>query len=229
MDLGNPFFVELTNAAKEEAAKHGYDVIIYDGDAEEQSKQIKDFITQKVDAIIITPKDALAIGAPIKEANKAGIPVFTADTGCDDKDAIVVCNVMSDNYGGGKLAAQGMIEALENKGGKVLILDYKVAQSCILRVNGFKEVIKAYNEKNPSAKIDIVAELASGASEEPSKKATEDQLNANPDLVGIFAINDPAALGAVVALEKSNKSKQVKIIGFDGQRIGKEAILKGQI
>jgi len=118
MDLGNPFFVELTNAAKAEAAKHGYDVIIYDGDAEEQSKQIKDFITPKVDAMIIPPKDALAIGAPIKEANKAGIPVFTADTGCDDKDAIVVCNVMSDNYGGGKLAAQGMIEALENKGGK---------------------------------------------------------------------------------------------------------------
>ena len=44
MDLGNPFFVELTNAAKEEAKKHGYDVIIFDGDAETQSKQIKDFI-----------------------------------------------------------------------------------------------------------------------------------------------------------------------------------------
>lgn len=230
MTLGNPFFVELSNAAKIEAEKHGYEVVILSGDeADKQAKQVRDFISQKADAIIIAPKDTLAIGSPIKEANEAGIPVFTADTGCDDKSAKVVSNVMTDNYGGGKLAGKAMIEALGDKGGKILILDFKKAQSCLLRVKGFKEVIAKHNEKNPAAKIQIVAELPGDASEEPSKKATEDQLNSTPDLAGVFAINDPSALGAVVALKKANKLEQVKVIGFDGQLIGKQAILKGEI
>lgn len=230
MTMSNPFFVDLANAAKEEAEKNGYEVIIYGGEeADKQAKQVRDFITQKVDAIILSPKDTQAIGGPIKEANAANIPVFTADTGCSDKTAKVVCNVMTDNYGGGKLAAKAMIQALENKGGKILILDYKEAQSCILRVNGFKEVIEKYNSENPSAKIDIIAELAGAASEEPSNKATADTLNAHPDLAGVFAINDPSALGAVVALKKAKKLGQVKVIGFDGQLIGKQAILKGEI
>lgn len=230
MTLGNPFFVELSNAAKEEAEKHGYQVVILSGDeADKQAKQVRDFISQKADAIIIAPKDTLAIGSPIKEANAAGIPVFTADTGCDDKSAKVVSNVMTDNYGGGKLAAEAMIEALKDQGGKVLILDFKKAQSCILRVKGFKEVITSHNSSHPNAKIDLVAELPGEAAEEPSKKATEDQLNSTPDLAGIFAINDPSALGATVALKKAGKLDAVKIIGFDGQLIGKQAILKGEI
>ena len=50
MTMSNPFFVELANAAKEEAQKHGYDVIIYGGEeADKQAKQVRDFITQKVD------------------------------------------------------------------------------------------------------------------------------------------------------------------------------------
>jgi len=230
MTLGNPFFVELANEAKAEAEKHGYEVVILSGDeADKQAKQVRDFISQKADAIIIAPKDTLGIGSPIKEANAAGIPVFTADTGCDDKSAKVVCNVMTDNYGGGKLAAEAIIEAMAGKNSKILILDYKKAQSCILRVKGFKEVIKAHNAKNPSAKINIVAELPGAAAEEPSKKATEDQLNSTPDLNGVFAINDPSALGAVVALKKAGKLKKVKVIGFDGQLIGKLAILRGEI
>ena len=229
MTMKNPFFVELADAAEEEAKKHGYTVIKLGGeDANNQAKQIRDFITKKVDAIILSPKDTQAIGGPIKEANAAGIPVFTADTGCSDKSAKVVCNVMTDNYGGGKLAGQAMIEALP-KGGKILVLDYKEAQSCILRVKGFKEIIEAHNAEKPDARIEIVAELASKASEEPSKKAAGDTLNAHPDLAGIFAINDPAALGAVVALKKAEKLAEVKVIGFDGQLIGKEAILKGEI
>lgn len=229
MTLANPFFVELAEAAKAEAEKHGYEVIILSGDdAEKQAKQMKDFISQKVDAIIVAPKNTLAIGEPIKAANAAGIPVFTADTGCTDPGAKVVSNVMTDNFGGGKLAAEAMIKGLPN-GGKVLILDFKKAQSCLLRVDGFKEVLAAHNEAHPDKKIVIVAELDGAAAEEPSKKATEDQLNATPDLKGVFAINDPSALGAVVALKKANKLQDVKIIGFDGQRIGKEAILRGEI
>jgi ribose transport system substrate-binding protein len=49
-------------------------------------------------------------------------------------------------------------------------------------------------------------------------------LQAFPDIVGIFAINDPSALGARGALEKAGKADKVVIIGFDGQPEGKQAI-----
>ena len=54
-------------------------------------------------------------------------------------------------------------------------------------------------------------------------------MQANPGLRGIFAINDPSALGARAALEKAGKTEQVVIIGFDGQPEGKQAIKDGKI
>jgi ribose transport system substrate-binding protein len=54
-------------------------------------------------------------------------------------------------------------------------------------------------------------------------------LQANPELRGIFAINDPAALGARAALEKAGKADQIVIVGFDGQPEGKQAIKEGKI
>ena len=49
-------------------------------DPDKQDRQIKDFIAKKVSAIIISPCNAHAVGASIKSANQAGIPVFMADT-----------------------------------------------------------------------------------------------------------------------------------------------------
>ena len=57
----------------------------------------------------------------------------------------------------------------------------------------------------------------------------EDALQAHPGFIGIFAINDPSALGAVAALEKAGRQDQVTIIGFDGQPEGKQAIKDGKI
>jgi ribose transport system substrate-binding protein len=230
MTTSNPFFVTLGEAAKEEARKHGFEVSILSGEnAERQANQITDFISQGVDAIIIAPNDHFAVGDAIKKANAANIPVFTADTGCTDKSAVVTSNVMTDNHGGGVMAGEAMIRALDGKGGKVLILSFDDAQSCLLRVVGFRERIDAYNAEHPNALINIVAELPGKAAQDPSKLATEDQIVVHSDLAGIFAINDPSALGAVVAVENAQKSEQIKIVGFDGQRIGKEAIRDGKI
>jgi len=121
-----------------------------------------------------------------------------------------------------------MIEALGEAGGKVAVLHFKQAESCLLRVKGFTEVIEAHNAAS-TAKIEIVTELESGGAKDMGYKAAEDSLQAHPDLRGIFAINDPAALGARAALEKANKTQQVQIIGFDGQPEGKQAIKDGKI
>ncbi len=64
---------------------------------------------------------------------------------------------------------------------------------------------------------------------DPGYKATQDIITSNPDLAGLFAINDPGALGAYAALERAGKADQVTIIGFDGQPDGKQAIKDGEI
>ncbi len=230
LTLQNPFFKVIGDNIAAEAAKHGYEALVVsaDGDVARQSNQMKDFIVKKAAAIVLSPADSKGIVPVIQEANAAGIPVFTVDIPCNEPGVKIVTQVATDNFGGGKMAAQAMIEALKGQGGKIGVLDMKQVESCILRVKGFKEVLAAHNATAPQ-KIEIVSELDCGGANDKGYKATEDMLQAQPDLVGIFAINDPGALGARGALEKAGKADKVVIIGFDGQPEGKQAIKDGKI
>lgn len=225
----NPFFSDMGRAIVEEAKANNMTATIVSAeyDPAKQKDQVNDFIVKKVSAIVLNPADSKSIGTAIKAANEAGIPVFTADIASLSKDAKVVSHIATDNFSGGKLAATAMIEALGGKG-KVAILDHPEAESVIQRTKGFEEVIKAHNAKGPG-KITVVVKLPGGGEKDKSFKAAEDILQSHPDLAGIFAINDPSALGAVAALEKAGKSGKVKVIGFDGNAEGKQAIKDGKI
>ncbi|MDH3649495.1 MAG: substrate-binding domain-containing protein [Saprospiraceae bacterium] len=231
MSSENPFFNVLANAADEEAKKHGYvtEILSGDNDPDKQDRQIKDFIAKKVAAIIISPCNAHAVGASIKSANQAGIPVFMADTGCTDSTAKVVSTIETANYAGGVQAGQAMVELVGVEGGEVLILDFKQAESCLKRVAGFKKTVAEHNLNHPDAQIEIVSELASGGRRDIANQSTSDALQAHPNLKAIFAINDPAALGAYAAMEKVGRQNDIKIIGFDGMPEGKAAIKEGKI
>ncbi len=231
LTLTNPFFKIIADNMKEEAAKHGYEVIVDDAnrDVKTQSEQIDTYITRGVAAIVINPCDRLSIGPAIKKANDAGIPVFTSDLQCVAEGAKIAGHVGTDNFGGGKLAGEAMIEALGEAGGKVLVLHFNQAQSCVLRVEGFKEVIDAYNQDREAGKIEVVAELDGGGLRDEGFKATSAAIQSDPDITGIFANNDPSALGAYAALEQAGKANQVKIVAFDGQKDGKQAIKEGKI
>ena len=231
LTLGNPFFNVIAEGVKEEAAKHGYDVVVVDGDrdVQKQANQIDDFLTKGVAAIILNPCDRQSIGPAIEKANRAGVPVFTCDLKCVAEGAEVVSHVGSDNLQGGKLAGEAMIEALGEQGGKVLVVHFPQANSCQLRVQGFDEVIGAYNQGLSAGLIEVVAQLDGGGVRDEGYKVTEDTLQAHPDLRGIFAINDPSGLGVRAALEKAGKQDQVVIVAFDGQPEGKQAIKDGKI
>lgn len=230
LTLDNPFFKVIGDNITAEGKKYGYDTIIVsaDKDVAKQANQVKDFIVKKVAAIVLSPAESKAIVTVIQEANAAGIPVFTVDIPCHEPGVKIVTQIATDNFGGGKEAGEAMIEALGEAGGKVAVLHFKQAESCILRVNGFREVIDAHNA-TAAAKVEIVTELESGGAKDVGYKAAEDALQAHPDLRGIFAINDPAALGARAALEKAGRQDQVMIVGFDGQPEGKQAIKEGKI
>ena len=122
-----------------------------------------------------------------------------------------------------------MVKLLSGTGGKVAIIHFPQAESCLLRVKGFLEILDAHNAKSQGDKIEIVATLDGGGARDEGFKAAKDAIEANPDLAAIFAINDPSGLGARSALESVAKQDQVKIIAFDGQLIGKQAIRDGKI
>ena len=229
LTLDNPFFKVIGDSITAEGKKYGYETVVVSGDKDvaKQGNQIKDFIVKKVSAIVLSPCDSKSIIPVIQEANAAGIPVFTVDIPCNEPGVKIITQIATDNEGGGREAGQAMIEALGEAGGKIAVLHFKQAESCQLRVKGFMEVIRAHNAGGKS-KIDVVTELESGAAKDLGYKAAEDALQAHPDLRGLFAINDPAALGARAALEKAGKT-QVIIIGFDGQPEGKQAIKDGKI
>lgn len=230
LTLQNPFFKVIGDTITAEAKRRGYETIVLsaDEDVAKQSNQVKDFVVKKVAAIVLSPCESRSIVPVIQEANAADIPVFTVDIPCLEPGVKIASQIATDNLGGGREAGRGMIEALGERGGKVAIIDYKQAESCRLRVQGFREVVDQHNA-SAAAPLEIVAELDGGGARDRGYKAAEDLLQAHPDLAGIFAINDPSALGARAALEKAGRADQVVLIGFDGQPEGKQAIREGKI
>jgi len=231
LTLTNPFFQVIADNMKAEAAKHGYEVIVVSAerDVKRQADQVNEFIVKGVAAIVLNPCDSQSIGPAIAQANAAGIPVFTNDMKYDGDEGKVVCHVATDNYQGGKLAGEAMVKLIGPSGGKVAILHFPQAESCQLRVKGFHEMVDAHNATSGSAKIEVVTTLDGGGVRDEGFKAAKDAIEAHPDLAALFAINDPSALGARAALESAGKADQVKIIAFDGQLIGKQAIRDGKI
>ncbi|KPJ70308.1 MAG: hypothetical protein AMS14_11025 [Planctomycetes bacterium DG_20] len=225
LTMTNPFFKEIADVVTAEAASHGYEVIVTSAefDPARQRTQVKDFLVRKVSAMILTPADSKAVGTAIKEANEAGIPVFTADIASLAEDAKVVSHIATDNYAGGRQAAKAIIQALGNKG-KVAIIDHPIVESVILRTKGFRDELKEANSP-----IEIVGAWPGKGSKDEAFMAAQDILTAHQDLAGIFAINDPSALGACAAIEKEKRTGKIAVVGFDGQLEGKVAIKEGKI
>lgn len=231
MQLKNPFFGIIADSLKAEGAKHGYAVISTDAnrDVATQSKQLEDFISSGVDAIVLNPTDKEAIGPAIKKANEAGIPVFTCDLQCVAEGVQIAGHIGTDNLQGGRLAGEAMVEVLGEDGGEVIVLDFSQAESCVLRVRGFKEIIDAANQERETGKIEIVTQIDGGGDREIGYKAASASLEGHPEARAIFAINDPSALGAWQAVKEADRLDTISIVGFDGELAGKRAILEEKI
>ena len=67
---------------------------------------------------MLSPCDAKGIVPAIAEANAAGIPVFTVDIPCLEPGVEIVSQVCTDNEGGGRMAAEAMIEGLQGRGAR---------------------------------------------------------------------------------------------------------------
>jgi ribose transport system substrate-binding protein len=216
------FYQDMEAGMKTEAVKYGYTVNVVDAsrDNSKQQSQVEDFISQKVAAIVLTPYDSQAIGSAIVEANKAGIPVFTADIANGSNQGVVVAHIASDNVQGGGQAGKLMCAAVPG-GGPVAILDEPEVTSVQDRVKGFKAALAA------CPKVTIVADIDGGGERAKASSATEDILQSHKDLKGIFGINDDSALGAAKAVEAAGLTGKIAVIGYDATPEARDAIKDG--
>jgi ribose transport system substrate-binding protein len=227
MDLTNPFFKLISDVMTEEAAKYGYEIVSLDGnqDPAKQNSQLSDFVAQDFDAVFLNPVDSKSAGEGVKRAYDAGIPVFTFDIQVTDEIAreLVVSHIGSDNFQGGRLAGESMMKVTGDRG-EIALLTFPEITSCNLRIEGFKDYLNRNNSK-----LKIVAELSGKGTRNEGYAVATDILQAHPDIVGIFAINDPSGLGAYAAVTKADRTDQITIIAFDASPAGKQAVFENKI
>jgi ribose transport system substrate-binding protein len=152
---------------------------------------------------------------------KAGIKVITIDSGLDPD--VSLCFVATDNIKGGRIAAETLAKLIGYEGKVGLIPFVPGAATSIQRERGFKEGLKKF------PKVRLVATLYSQSDVTKGMQVTENMLTAHPDLKGIFAANEPGAIGAARVLKARNLVGKVKLVAFDAAPTEIKALEEGVI
>jgi ribose transport system substrate-binding protein len=219
--LANPFFVAMQKGAQQAAQQFNAEVFVESGDYDiaKQTAQVENFISKKVDLILLNAVDSKGIAAAVQEAKAAGIPVVAVDVGADGG---IDTAVTSDNYQAGVLAAEYLVKRLNGKG-NVVVLDGPPVTSVFDRLKGFEDTIKK------STDIKVIATQNAEGSREKAVTMMENILQAHPkgQIQAVFGINDPTSLGAMVAVEQSGRAEEMFLVGVDGSPDAVEA-LKGK-
>jgi ribose transport system substrate-binding protein len=210
-DMSNPFFSAMDKGAQQAAKRIGATLNTQDAqlDLAAQHNQIDAFIQQGVDLIVISAVDEDGIAPAIQNAKEAGIIVVAVDTPAKGADAVV----MTDAVQAGEKSCRYLFEQMGGKG-NVLIVDGTPIQTIRDRIEGCNNVLQDYPN------IKVVGHQASENDRASGLAVTTDMLTATPDVQGIFGMNDPSALGAVLAVEQANMSDQVMVTGVDGSPEG---------
>ncbi|CQR24783.1 D-ribose-binding protein precursor RbsB [Streptococcus varani] len=216
----NPYFVAMKDGLEKSASTQGLTLKLSDAqdDAARQANDVQNFISQKVDAILINPVDSDAIVPVIKDANAANIPVILIDRGSNGGE--VLTTVASDNVEAGKMAAEFAVKELGEKAKAFELSGVPGASATVDRGKGFNDIAKA--------KLSVLSSQSANFDRAQALNTTQNMIQANKDVQVIFAQNDEMALGAAQAV-KSAGLTNVMIIGIDGQPDAHKAIKAGEM
>lgn len=221
---GDEFYITMQCGIEEAAEEFGATVTTQgpqEFDPTLQTPIVDSVVASSPDALLIAPTDVTAMSRPIQAAIDAGIEVVLVDTTLQDPSG-VVSQIASDNVGGGE-AAFAAIEDANPEGGKVLVIGVEPGISTTdARAEGF-EAAAAENEAFQSLGVQYsqnqparAAEIVTGA------------LQADPDIVGIFAANLFAAEGAATGIRQAG-AEDITVVGFDAGPAQVEALREGTV
>ena len=208
--LNNPFFVTLSQGAKDKAKEEGRDLIVVDAgdDAAKQTSDIEDLISKNISVLIVNPVDSDAVAPAVKDAIAKGIKVISLD---------VDCSIASDNVEGARMATEYLV-SLVGKDAKVVELEGTSGSSATIdRGAGFHKIA--------DDQLNVVSSQTANFNRSEGMTVMENMLQSNSDIKGVFAHNDEMALGAVEAIG----SKNIIVVGFDSTDDAVAAIKKGKM
>lgn len=193
-------------------------------DNQRQIKDIKEFIHQKVNLIIVAPNEAGAIAPVLEEAYEAGIPVVLVDRKIhSDK---YTAYVGADNYEIGKKVGEYIVNALNGEGQVVEITGLKASTPAVERHRGMMEALKV------APGIHIVASADAGWFQDKARMVVDTILKRHSRIDLIFAQNDRMAIGAYQEARRQGREKDIAFIGVDavaGKGYGVESVAKGEL
>ncbi len=215
--LNNPFFVTLSEGAKEKAEEEGVELIVVDAGDEsaKQASDIEDLISKNISVLIVNPVDSDAVAPAVKDAVSKGIKVISVDRVVNGVD--VDCSIASDNVAGAEAVTEYLV-SLVGEGAKVAEIEgVSGASATIDRGEGFHNVA--------DDQLDVVSSQTANFNRSEGMTVMENMLQADPDIKAVFAHNDEMALGAVEAIG----SRDIIVVGFDATDDAQAAIKAGKM
>ncbi|MFC8181742.1 substrate-binding domain-containing protein [Rhodococcus sp. NPDC057297] len=217
------FFNLIRQAVQKAGEEQGFRVVVADakGDGDTQVSQIQNFITQEVDAIIYIPAGATAATVPVRDANKAGIPIVAVDR--NPAGAPADSFIATDSIAAARELGEYVIKLTGGEGSVGVIQGQIGTTPEQARDQGFTEALST---------APGLREVARQASQQWSQSEgfdiTTDMLQAHPEITVLFGRADGLALGAASAARGSNRP-DIKVVGFDGDIAGLQAVVDGDL
>jgi ribose transport system substrate-binding protein len=207
-NLGEPWRVQMNADIRAAAARHPALKVLFNdaqNDTLKQRAQVEEFVSAKVDLLIISPKEAQPLTEPVARAFEAGIPVIVLDRAVlGDK---YTCFIGADNKKIGKAAGQWIAKKL---GGKGKVVELKGLMTSIPgqdRHSGFREGIAGTD-------IEVIFEADMKWLEPDARKEMESALSRFDHIDLVYAHNDPGAHGAYLAAKAAGRDG-ILFVGID--------------
>jgi ribose transport system substrate-binding protein len=184
-----------------------------------QQRIVDDLLAKGVDGIAISPVDPKNQTQLINRAASQAV-VFTQDS--DAPNSNRACYIGTDNEAAGRQAGQLVKEALPEGGRIMVFVGTMDAQNAQDRYRGLKQTLEGTN-------VEIIDVRTDGGESVNAKRNAADTLVKYPDIVGmvgLWAYNGPAILGAV---KEAGKIGKVKIVAFDEEDATLTGIKDGAI
>ncbi|WP_026924808.1 ABC transporter substrate-binding protein [Glycomyces arizonensis] len=198
---------------------------------EKQIEAIRNFITQKVDVIVLAPVVETGWTDVLTEAENAGIPVILADRGIEEADEdLYVTRIGSDFIEEGRKAGTWTTEEFaDNDTTRILQLEGTVGSAPANdRKTGFFEVLDS-----EGFSYELVDSQSGDFTAEGGKAVMETFISTHglEDIDLLYAHNDEMGLGAIQAIEEAGYTPgvDIEIIIVDGSKAGFEAGAEGKV
>ncbi|GAB3645436.1 ABC transporter substrate-binding protein [Glycomyces tarimensis] len=198
---------------------------------EKQIEAIRNFITQKVDVIVLAPVVETGWTDVLTEADQAGIPVILADRGIEEADEdLYVTRIGSDFVEEGRKAGAWTAETFaDDDNARILELQGTVGSAPANdRKTGFFAVLD--EEGLP---YELVDSQSGDFTAEGGKAVMETFISTHglEDIDLLYAHNDEMGLGAIQAIEEAGfaPGEDIQIIIVDGSKAGFQAGVDGKL